>query len=185
MTNLLEDIFLLNLKDYSNIGVDFYINIFLLVLFVCIGVGCFVFNGYRNAMHILIKQLVRHGAKSESEAKTLKALGLSSSYLVKRCLSGNGQISRIVRRVGEKTYTYEEYVKLERRGELKAERIDFSTAAFYLDKEKQDRTKYILENYSSSLPKTILLVIFLIILYICISFVMPEILSFINSSLAS
>ena len=65
LKNFWNDILLLNLNEFENIGFDFYINMFLLAL----GIGICIFSVglelSRGAMFTMMKQLIRHQATSE------------------------------------------------------------------------------------------------------------------------
>ncbi len=179
---LIYDFFFINLKDYPNIGIDFEINVFLLVLTVALCVSFFFINHYRNMMQSIIKQLTRHGAKDEESAKTLTELGLDRAFALKWALSRGGQLSRVVARVGEKTYTYEEYVALSKqKGGIKDEKIDFAEARFYIRESANDRAKHILENYGTSTPRAVLYCVLFLAMYVCLALSMPELLSLINN----
>lgn len=181
LSKLIYDFFFINLKDYPNIGIDFEINVFLLVLTVALAVCFFVANHYRSTMQLITKQLERHGAKDEESAKTLAELGLERSAWLKWALSHSGQLTRIVGRVGEKIYTYEEYVALSKqKGGIKDEKIDFAEARFYIRESANERAKHIIENYGTSTFRAILYCVLFLALYVCIALSMPEILSIIN-----
>lgn len=178
---LIYDFFFINLNEYPNIGIDFEINVFLLVLTIALCVCFFLVNHHRSMMQTIIKQLTRHGAKDEESAKTLAELGLDRAVTLKWALSKRGQLTRMVGRVGEKIYTYEEYVALSKqKGGIKDEKIDFTTARFYILESGQDRAKNVLENYGTSLPRAILYCVLFLALYVCIALSMPELLTLIN-----
>ena len=178
-----ERFFLLNLKDYSNISVNLYVNLLLLTAFVGMGTAVCLAAVIRSKMALVTKQLLRHGAIGEENAKTLSQLGLINIRGIRRVLSREGQLTRIVRRVGEVRYTYEEYVALVKEKKLTRENIDFSTAAFFIDTEQSARAKNVYETYSSPWQKTAAICVFLLAVYVCLSLVMPEIMSWLNSIL--
>jgi hypothetical protein len=169
-----ESFFLLNLKDYANIRIDFYINIFLLFAFVALGAAFFYINYYRGCMALTVKQLIRHGAESEKTAKTLSELGIKGHKGVMSLLKRDGQLTKVVSRVGATKYTYEEYVRLEKEKKLVREKIDFSSARFYLNESEKKRAQNIYENYSSSVVRTVLMCVMLLVIYFCLSLAMPE-----------
>ena len=188
----IEDYLSLNLKDYENIGIDLEIS--KLMIFVLIGlcISFFVIDWHRGYMQLAIKKLFRHEAVSEESAKTLSELGLSRSWSVKWALTHDTRLSKIVKRVGAPEYTYEEYMALmkaererKKRGEKpKKEKVDLNHARFYISEKWRDEAKNIAENYSSSVVKTALFSLMFIIIFVCITLVMPEILHFINSLMA-
>ena len=180
------DLFLINLKDYSNIGIDLEINVLLLFIFLALCVCFFVINHHRATTQLIVKQLTRHEAEDEESAKTLAELGLEGSVSVKWMLRSEGQISKLVGRVGEKTYTYEEYEALMKsKGGVPKENIDLSTARFYVRSEAKERISFIVDTYGSSILRTTLYCVLILALYICIALCMPEILSFINTQIGN
>lgn len=180
----IENFFLVNLKDYGNIGIDLYINVILFALCVGMCVAIFVVFAKRATMARLIKQLLRHEAFGEDNAKTLKELNLLDNSSVRRALSHDGQIKRIVSRVGEVKYTYEEYVALMKAKKLKTEDVNFDEARFYLSEKELPRARSFYERFSPSVVRTVGLALLLLILYVCISLAVPEVLVWINSLLA-
>lgn len=183
---LVYDYFFINLKDYSNIGIDFEINIFLFILTVALCVCFFVVTIYRSSTQDIIRELARFGCKDESTAKSLGELGLDKSVFIKMSLSRESRLTRVVGRVGEKIFTYEEYVaESKQKGGVKREKIDFSTAKFYIREDQHDAAKHILESYGTSIPRTVLYCVLFISIYICVALVMPEILTAIDSFIGS
>ena len=146
----------------------------------------------------------------------MKQLGLCDKCAIKYSLCREGQLTKLVRRVGEKKLSYEEYITEEKekkkaRKQNKANhkaamaeyyaqlreakeqgltlpekptlviasegKIDFSTAAFYIPDETRDRCKHIFENNSISLFKTVLSVVFMVVVYGILVMLMPDILN--------
>ena len=103
---------LLNLNEYDAFGgFDFYVSIFIAALTVLICIGVFISNTRKNTMVNMVKQLHRHEANSEERAKTLKQLHVKNTFILRRLLSEQTRLSRVVLRVGAVTPTYEEYVE--------------------------------------------------------------------------
>ncbi len=179
--NYLKQAFFVNFSDYENLGFNLPINIILLIFFagMCIGLAALDFN--RKYMRLAVRQLLRHEAVGEGKAVTLEELGLSGSRIVKLFLSGSGQLSRIVKRAGASEYTYEEYVALQKSKKLKKEKIDFSSAKFYIDPSMLDRANTINDCYRTSVLKTVFACLFIVILYFCLMMAMPEILNLLNN----
>ena len=98
---------------------------------------------------------------------------------------GDGQLARIVSRVGAVKYTYEEYVALQKEKKSDKEEIDFSAAKFYVGESEMQRAKNVYENYNSSLPRTVLYCVFLLALYICCLLVSPELVRILDSFIGS
>jgi hypothetical protein len=146
----------------------------------------FLINHHRATTQLIVKQLIRHNANSEGSAKTLEELGLDGSRSVKWMLNAGGQINKLVARVGEKTYTYEEYKALmNSKGGVPKDKIDVATAKFYVRDEAKERISFIIDTYGSSVLRTSLYCIFVLAIYICLVLCMPEILSFINNQLGN
>lgn len=176
--------FLINLQDYPNIGLDFPITIFLACFFFALIVTTLIVNYRRHKMEELIKALTRHGATDETEAKTLGELKLDNKVF-RHLLSREGQITKLVGRVGEVKPTYEEYIEKTKRKEYKDEKIDFSSARFFIRDEGRDRAKRIVEYGNISPLSTALFCLLLVAVFICLSLLMPGILSAINGFLGN
>ena len=108
----INDYLSVNLADYENIGVNFEISKFLLIVLVGLCISFFVIDWHRGYMLLAVKKLFRHEAVDEASAKTLGELGLERSFSVRWALSRDTRLSKIVRRVGAVDYTYEEYIEL-------------------------------------------------------------------------
>lgn len=172
--------FYINLKDYENIGIDLEINRVLLVAFIALAIGVIFLNIYRKNMRIMVMQLIRHEALTPDNGKMLDDLGLHNNRILKLLLSSDGMLTKIVGRVGEPEYTYEEYIALDKKKKKEKTKIDFNEARFYIRDEKRERADTICEKYDTSTFKIILSCIFIFIAYICILSLMPQILSWIN-----
>ena len=172
--------FLVNLKDYHNLKLDLEISKVLFCFLLGIIVTMIVIN-YRASGNIkLIKKLLRHECFNEEAAKTLDELCINT-FNSRLSLTGSGRIKKIIKRVGEKELTYEEYVENLKNKEYKAEKIDFVNAKFYIDENSINEANIISESKSSNLISTILLIIMLIAIYVLVLFFMPSILTLINN----
>lgn len=168
--------FLINLKDYYNLGIDLEINILLAFLLPAVLLIWIAFHLLRNNTFLIVKRLSRRGATSEKGAKTLRELGLFDRKILRLMLSTDGQVTKIVKRVGAPVYTYEEYKKLSSK-EKRGEKIDFETARFYLDVAKQDRIDRIVNRYEVRPHHTVLMCAFIVVTFVCAMLLMPEILT--------
>ena len=175
-----EKYFLVNLNDYPNIGIDLEISKILFCLLVGLIIATVIIGYRRFAMITIIKKLMRHEIYSESDAKTLTELNIDS-FGTRLSLKGKGRLSGIVKRAGEKEYTYEEYSALIKSKDFKEEKIDFSEAKFYLNKDNLIEAQKVLDVPTPSIINTSLFCVFLIAVYICIILIIPEILSLINN----
>ena len=175
----IEDYLSVNLSDYPNIDIDFKISQFLLVVMGVLVVSFFVINWHRGYMSLAVKQMIRHEALDEEGAKTLAELRLDGSFAVKRALSGNTRLAKIVERLGAPKYTYEEYMKLSKE-ERSAMLPDFASDKFFIPKTKMDEARNVCDNYSASLPKTIAMAVLLVIIFVGLTLAMPTLLSLVN-----
>ena len=178
MINFYKKYFLLNLKDYPNINVDFPITLVLFIFFIGLMLVTIIINFRRSRIELMVRQLKRHNATDSESAKTLKELKLDN-IIFKLLLSSEGQLTKLVKRVGEKNYSYEEYMALSRKE--RNEKIDFENAKFYLREEGMERTEKILESSSPTLINTILLCVFILAIFVCLSLAMPYLLNLIDS----
>ncbi len=181
MYEFYKKIFLLNLKDYPNINIDFPITILLLALTLAFIAVIIIINYRRAKTEVLLRRLKRHEATSEENALTLSELKLPG-FVYQKLLSSDGQLSKLVGRAGEKKYTYEEYIAFTKNGG-KDEKIDFSCAKFYLREEGTERTTQILEAGAPTVLNTVLLCVLVFSVFVCISFILPHILTLINNYL--
>ena len=176
---LYEKYFSINLKDYSNIGLDFEINKLLLAFLIAIIASIIAVSIIRSAMHTIIKALTRHEATSEENAKTLKEIGLDS-FIYKKILKSNSQLRRVVAITGETKYTYEEYSALIKKRGFKDE-IDFNEAKIYIkDNEKKGAGK-IFDMKKPTLVETVLLCLLMVAISVCLMLFMPTILLTVNN----
>ena len=176
-----KDYLLLNFKDYIDPGIDFPINIFLLSIAAGLCIASVLITFHRRYIAVLIKQLMRHEAFNEENAKTLSQLRIKPNIVFRSALKRkNGQLASLISRVGEKSYTYEEYAALQKKKGFKEEKIDFSNASFYINSDAMDRAKKISEDGMPSYFKTILGCIFILVIFICVTLFMPEILSWVS-----
>lgn len=183
LAETLKKNFEINLNDYENIGINLQINKVLLIAFIAFTIVAAFLNVFRMNSRLMIVQLFRHGAKSEEEAKTLEELGLNKNFFIKYLLSGSNLLSKTVGRIGEKKYTYDEYVALDKKERRENEMIDFDTERFYIKEEENDRALHISEKYDSTVLRTVITCVFILIVYACISAMMPELLRIINNLL--
>lgn len=181
--NIWNDIILLNLKDFENIGIDFYINIFLFGLAFCICIFSVLFEINRGAISLALKQIIRHGAVGEQNAKTLSDLGLINNKLIKYSLTRKTSLSRMISRVGAPYFTYEEYMKLPPSEKKKIGKFDIASAQFFIQESEVDNANKIYKSYSFSLGRVILFCLLVLLLYALLTVFSYEIICLINSAL--
>lgn len=174
----------INLKDYANIGIDLEINKLLLAFTVGVIIASLAINFNQTGINVTVKKLLRKHATDEASALTLNQLGINTMR-IRLLLSSSGQLKRLVARVGEPTYTYEEFVKLNKEKKYKEEKIDFTAARFYLREESIGRSRHIVEVGHTSMLNTVLFSVLVFAIFVCLSLLMPEILTFINNMIVS
>ena len=181
----IKEYFSLNLNDYENIGINFEINKFLFLLTIGLCAMAFVVNYRRSLIIDTVRQLFRHNATDDANAKTLAELGLSGSRGIRKALVSDSQLRRMVAIVGEVRPTYEEYVESMKKKGKELPVTDLSTARIYIPEESLDRAKFVYNNYSTSLLKTILICVFIIAISVCLILLSPSILAAIDSAMAA
>ena len=183
MLEVFKRCFSVNLNEYENINIDLEINKAVVIASVVFALFVVFFNTYRAGIRTMVHQLIRHGARSEESAKTLSELGLKDNRIIKPLLMGDTLLTKVVGRVGEKRYTYDEYKKLSKAE--KEDKIDFSGARFYIREDQTDRAEKIVERYAVSTVRTVITCVLIGIVCICIIACMPGILNIVNSLLDS
>ena len=174
--------FSINLNQYSNIGIDLELSKILFAFLIAIIVTTIIVNYKRASIITMVKRLWRLEAVSEETAKTLDELKINK-FNAKLILTSEGRASKMIRRVGEKNYTYEEYTALIKKKGYKEERVDFATAKFYIEPEKKAEAQNIAETPAPTILNTILFCILSVAIYFCLIIIAPEILTFINKIL--
>lgn len=167
---LLKDYFFLNLNYYFK-GVDFQINIFLLALAVGMAAAAIMVTVYKRNQSNIIRQLTRHCANSEESAKTLAELRIDPGFIVRSSISKRGQLSAIIAMVGGFPFERKTSGK-------KEERIDFSTARFYI--KNPERAATVNEEKIPSYLGASLIAALTIVIAVVVTLFMPYILSFIT-----
>lgn len=175
----------LNLKDYPNLKLDLEINKYLIATLLGLIIAIILINYMRSTVYLTVNKLLRHEAISEDSAKTLDELGINLGK-VKRCLMSASQLKSIVAQVGETRLSYEEYrEKVRENKKLKNkepifEKIDFENARFYIRKDQLNVARELSFKSRSIVLNTVLFCALTVVIMICLVFLMPEILNFIN-----
>ncbi len=139
-----KDLFFLDLGDYEYIGIRFPLGIFLIAMTAVISIALFWYNGKKIYLTLTVKRLLRFGATSESNAKTLKALSLDKNRFLKHELKVSRELNFTVKAV------YESEEKSEDNANGKTDgRLDFDKARFYIPEERLDGAKRIAETDAS------------------------------------
>ena len=183
MSEILKKAFEINLNDYENINFNLEINKVVLGASIALIIGIILFNTYRAKIRLVVMQLLRHEAYSEESAKTLAQLKIDKTFALKYLFKGNNILTKIVSRVGEKRFTYEDYVALSKEERVKAELIDFEAEAFYIRDDKKEFALSIVDKYNTSITKTLLAILFVVSICVCIISCMPGILNVLSNLL--
>ena len=177
-----KNYFFINLKDYPSFGFDFPSTIVLFCFLIALIFTTVVVNYKRRRIEEMISALTRHKAFDEESAKTLSELNLDKRVFG-GLLSSEGQLTKMVARVGEKKMSYEEFIALTKKKGYKEEKLGLDTALFYIREEGRDRAKRVLDIGASSPLNTALFCLLLVAVFICLAMLMPGILSALNSLL--
>lgn len=180
MIEFIRNCLSLNLNDYENIGIDFEINKLVLLVMLAFCVAAVFLSFYRGTIRLVVMQLIRHDAYDENNAKTLRSIGLGDNKMAKYMLKGDNLLTKVVRRVGEVRYSYEEYMEKKKAKTLDKENINVDEASFYIDPEMRERADIISEKYVTSVYRTIMSIVLIVAIGICIILIMPEMLNLIN-----
>ena len=170
----------LDFSDYSNIKISFPIG--LVTMFLCIALCVMVFLvSYKEATNAKIAvQLLRHEAKSEDTAVSLKKLRLNEKRY-KKALSGTGKLTKMVVRAGYARPTYEEYVSAKN-----SEKRDFFPPVtdddkFYIAKDSLDAAELLANADRSTVVKPIVLSLVILVVFSLLFIFMPDILNAVNA----
>lgn len=174
----------LNFEDYPNIKLNFPIGMFLILMAIAFCVACFFMYFNSLTAYRTVKQLIRHGAIGEENAKTLKAMRLDDSHAIKRKLSSrSGHLSSLVTLSGYVKPSYDEYVKRAKKNK-NHDKINFDEAKFYIAIENKEEAELLIQKENPSIWKPILLSLVFLILSAVLFILMPNILELINGWLA-
>ena len=178
-----NDIVLLNLNSFENIGFDFYINVFIFFVAVAFCLFAFYIESTRGLIHLLISQMKRHNSYSLDDSKTLSELGLKSNLRIKRLIAKNHMLSRVIARSNVKNYTFDEYVEMKPSERRSAEKIDFDTEKFYIQESATARASDIYSSYGFSLGRLMVFCLLILIIFTSIMIMSPEILRSIDNAI--
>ncbi len=171
----------LNFKDYKNLNFNFPIGLILLFFIIAFPITVFFINKKKNTVTFAVKQLLRHEALDEESAKTLSSLRLSKSKSFKRMIVSGGQLSSMIKIVGYKKPSYEEYIEAKK--EKKTEKINLDEIKIFLSKDSKKKAETIAEAELTPIWKPILISLAGIIIIAILFVFMPEILDFLNNAL--
>ena len=165
--NIIKEYFLLDIYDYFDGALHFYINIFVLLLGVAICVFCFVVTAYTRHTYAVYTQLLRHKAFDEANAKTIDELHLKPTSIIKNTLMRGNHFNKCIRRVGENSEINGTKAPIPK--------IDFSTEKFYIDTSvKVKNTEP--PTYTSAIITSVIFVFVSVLLFLF----MPDILALLS-----
>ncbi len=170
---------LLNLKDYPNIGIDFPITAVLFILALGLIATTIAVNIRRAKIAAVVMRLCRLDATSEDRAITISEMRLNTKSYRSLLSKTDGELATIVARVGAVKPTYEEYMSKK----YKNDKIDFTQARFYISKEGSERAGRILDIGAPTVLNTILFSVLILAIFICLTFLMPGLMSILNDYL--
>ena len=182
--NSIKDFFFLNLNQYENFAINFPIGMLLIAMTAVLCASTFIINYQKYYTLVILKQLTRHKATDEKSAKTLAELRLEKSFGLKYSLERSNSLKSMVKRVGEKTPTYEEFIENSKKKGYKEEKIDFESARFYIDKKAQGKIQRIMESPTPDWWRPVLMSLFFISLAVIVGVFLPELLDWINNYVA-
>lgn len=176
----IKQFLLLNLKDFENIAIPFPAGLVTFGVVFALIVVAFIINYRKIYTTRLFRQLVRQSAIGEENAKTLSSLRVDTPS-IRRALTRSGSLTHYVKLAGEEKLSYEEYVAKTKEKGYKAEKLDFSEAKFYIEEEREDEVRKILERPTETwLSPIILTAILLGVLVLCFFF-LDDLLTLINN----
>lgn len=182
--SFIKDFFLLDLNQFENFGIYFPIGAVITAMAVAMCVAFFIINYHKRYTTLLLTQLIRHKALDEVGAKTLRALKLDKLLGLKSALSRNGQLTYMVRRTGETKKTYEEYMTVSKKRGYKDEKINFDEACFYIDPERIERAKRLVESTNTEWWRPALMAVFIIAIWVVLALFLPDLLNSLNATAA-
>ena len=183
--SFIKDFLLLNFNQFENIGFSFPIGMFLTSMALALCASAFIINYHKRYTCTILKQLLRHGALDEESSKTLGAIRLDNVLGLKSALSRKGQLTYMVRRVGENKQTYDEYVAATKKKGYKDEKIDFENACFYIDPEHIDRAKRVVSATNTEWWRPALMTVFIVAVWVILALFVPGLLESLNASVTS
>ncbi len=172
----IKEFFMLNLKDYTDGALPFPIGAVLTAGLLALCAVMFVITYRKRYTVAIVRGLIRQKAFGEDSARTLKALRLADNRSVKRALSRSGQLTYLVKRAGAESLDYEEYVKKSKQKGFREEKIDFSTAAFYIPDPQVDRARGLVEKTNTSWLIPIICSVLFALLLVLAFFFLPDLL---------
>lgn len=166
--NIVKEYFLLDIYDYFNGALHFYINIFVLLFGVAISVCCFIVTAYTRKTYAVYTQLLRHKALDENSAKSLEELHLAPSAIIKSTLSRGNHFNKCIRRVGAANGTNSDKP-------TQLAEIDFSKDKFYIDTSVQFKNTEP-PSYTSAIITSVIILFVSVLLFMF----MPDILALLS-----
>ena len=182
----IKDFFFLNFNQYENFGLYFPVGALLSLLCIASSFAIIFVTFYKKKTGLLCRRLLRYDAIGEDRAMTLGELKIANSFLLKGALlRGGGQLTYTVKRAGQVKLSYEEYIKESKKKAKNGNEQDktsFETERFYIDPERTDIAKKIVENSEISWIGSTVVAILFIAFWIVSAKFLPNLLELINAS---
>lgn len=182
--SFIKDFFLLDLSQFENFGIYLPVGAIVSAMAIAMCAAVFIINYHKRYTTQLLMQLMRHKATDESCAKTLKSIRLDKMIGLKSALSRSGQLTHMVRRVGETRQTYDEYIAESKKRGHKDEKIDFDNAQFYIDPQQSDRAKRLIETTNTEWWRPAVMAAIIIAIWVLLALFLPDLLEALNSAAA-
>lgn len=114
----IEKFLSVNLKDYSNIGIDLEINKILFFLAVALTLGAIGLYIHGKKVALLFKRMIRLEVFGRDGAKNLSDLGLGDNKAIRRLVTNRaGYLKKCIKILGDERMTFEEYAEEKNRKE--------------------------------------------------------------------
>lgn len=185
MKDFFDRYFLMDAADYLGEAYHFPIVVLLFCMTVGLIVASIAIYRQKRIEYVMAKQLIRHGADSRENAKTVAELGLDGNRAICRALRRNAKIGHFIARVGEVVYSYEDYVALQKAKKLPKDVVDLTEERFFIAPDAKDRAVAIYERATVSISQPIFAIVLLVAVFFALTFSMPSILTWIASLLPS
>lgn len=172
MPEFYEEHLSLNLADYPNIGINFYISRWLLFVFLIITVGALI-NHYRKSCSLfLLGELMTKNAVGEGSGISTQDL-ITKGMALKLALSYK-KVSRLLGSTRVKDN--DDKAQSEKKNKKKIKLI-------YIKEKRLEDAKEVAELTCPTLGRSLLFLLLMLSIYVCIIFALPELLMFINKIL--
>lgn len=136
MKEFYERFLVIRLSDYPGLGINSDLNIVIIIaaLAALLCITAVVMNIKIQRISEVIKRMLRVDATSPENAKTFAELKFTSERLF-RLILNDKESREIIKTVGEKSYSYDEYAALQKQKYDFKKDIDIKEIRFYIPSE--------------------------------------------------